>query len=65
MDDTVFYLVRNGQRVSFDENLVRATLRTEVVDLELSLGVGEARATAYGCDLGQGYVDENAAYYSS
>jgi len=58
-------VVRNGQRVSFDENLVRATLRTEVVDLELSLGVGEARATAYGCDLGQGYVDENAAYYSS
>ena len=58
-------VVRNGQRMSFDENMVRATLRTEVVDLELSLGVGEARATAYGCDLGQGYVDENAAYYSS
>ena len=58
-------VVRNGQRVPFDENLVRATLRTEVVDLEISLGVGEARATAYGCDLSQGYVDENAAYYSS
>jgi glutamate N-acetyltransferase/amino-acid N-acetyltransferase len=58
-------VVRNGQRVAFDENLVRATLRTEIVDLEISLGVGEARATAYGCDLSQGYVDENAAYYSS
>jgi glutamate N-acetyltransferase/amino-acid N-acetyltransferase len=58
-------VVRNGQRLAFDENLVRATLRTEVEDLELSLGVGDARATAYGCDLGQGYVDENAAYYSS
>jgi glutamate N-acetyltransferase/amino-acid N-acetyltransferase len=58
-------VVRNGQRVAFDENLVRATLRTEIIDLEISLGVGEARATAYGCDLSQGYVDENAAYYSS
>ena len=58
-------VVRNGQRVSFDENMVRATLRTEVVDFEISLGVGDSRATAYGCDLSQGYVDENAAYYSS
>jgi len=58
-------VVRHGQRMNFDENLVRATLRTEVVDLEISLGVGSARATAYGCDLSQGYVDENAAYYSS
>ena len=30
-----------------------------------SLGVGDAQATAYGCDLTQGYIDENAAYYSS
>ena len=58
-------VVREGQRLDFDENLVRASLRTEVVDLEISLGVGDGRATAYGCDLSQGYVDENAAYYSS
>ena len=31
----------------------------------MSLGVGSAEATAYGCDLTQGYIDENAAYYSS
>jgi glutamate N-acetyltransferase / amino-acid N-acetyltransferase len=59
------HVVRQGLRLNFDENLVRASLRTEVVDLEISLGVGDARATAYGCDLSQGYVDENAAYYSS
>ena len=40
-------------------------LGSEVVDLEVSLGVGSAEATAYGCDLTQGYIDENAAYYSS
>ena len=29
------------------------------------LGVGTGEATAYGCDLTAGYVEENAAYYSS
>jgi glutamate N-acetyltransferase/amino-acid N-acetyltransferase len=29
------------------------------------VGVGERFARAYGCDLTKGYVDENAAYYSS
>jgi glutamate N-acetyltransferase/amino-acid N-acetyltransferase len=58
-------VVRGGQRLDFDDSFVRATLRAETVDLEISLGVGEARATAYGCDLSQGYIDENAAYYSS
>jgi glutamate N-acetyltransferase/amino-acid N-acetyltransferase len=35
------------------------------VDLEVSLGAGKATARAYGCDLTKGYIDENAAYYSS
>jgi len=35
------------------------------VDLEVSLNVGSASATAFGCDLTKGYIDENAAYYSS
>jgi len=58
-------VVRGGTRVDFDEPMVRAALATEVVDLEVSLGVGSASATAYGCDLTTGYVEENAAYYSS
>ena len=58
-------VVREGQRLDFDDNFLRATLRTETIDLEIALGVGDAQATAYGCDLSQGYVDENAAYYSS
>jgi glutamate N-acetyltransferase/amino-acid N-acetyltransferase len=52
-------------RSDFDEPTVRATLATDVVDIEVALGVGDAAATAYGCDLTQGYIDENAAYYSS
>jgi glutamate N-acetyltransferase / amino-acid N-acetyltransferase len=44
---------------------VRETLAAEVVDLEVALGLGDFAATAYGCDLTKGYIDENAAYYSS
>jgi len=58
-------VVRDGARVDFDDATVRAALAVEVVDIEVALGVGAARATAYGCDLTQGYIDENAAYYSS
>ncbi|HEY9514351.1 MAG TPA: bifunctional ornithine acetyltransferase/N-acetylglutamate synthase, partial [Gemmatimonadaceae bacterium] len=58
-------VLRNGQRLDFDEAHVRAVLGGETVDIEVALGVGEGKATAYGCDLTKGYIDENAAYYSS
>lgn len=54
-----------GQRLDFDEGAVRGLLRQDPVDIEVTLGVGEGRARAWGCDLTHGYVDENAAYYSS
>ncbi len=58
-------VVGGGRRLEFEDAAVRAALGHEVVDLQVSLGVGDGNATAYGCDLTQGYVDENAAYYSS
>ena len=60
-----FDVVRNGERVEFDDALVRAALATTVIDLVIDVGVGMASATAYGCDLSKGYIAENAAYYSS
>jgi glutamate N-acetyltransferase/amino-acid N-acetyltransferase len=60
-----YEVVRDGARVDFDDPTVRNALRNEVVDIAVSLGAGNATATAYGCDLTQGYIDENAAYYSS
>ena len=60
-----YQVVRGGTRLDFDEAIVRAALSVEEVDLEVALGVGEGAATAYGCDLTRGYVDENAAYFSS
>ncbi|MBI3792480.1 MAG: bifunctional ornithine acetyltransferase/N-acetylglutamate synthase, partial [Gemmatimonadetes bacterium] len=58
-------VVGHGTRLAFDDATVRATLKADVVDLEVALNVGGGDATAYGCDLTKGYVDENAAYYSS
>ena len=58
-------VLRGGYRLDFDDAVVRTALGSEVVDIVVSLGVGTAEATAYGCDLTQGYIDENAAYYSS
>jgi glutamate N-acetyltransferase/amino-acid N-acetyltransferase len=51
--------------MTFEDATVREALGAEVVDLEIALGVGDARAVAYGCDLTKGYVEENASYYSS
>jgi glutamate N-acetyltransferase/amino-acid N-acetyltransferase len=60
-----FPVVAHGERLRFDDAVVRETLARDVVDLDVSLGVGHGSARAYGCDLTKGYVDENAAYYSS
>lgn len=60
-----YQVVRGGERLAFDDAEVRRALSTEVVDLEVALGVGDATAVVYGCDLTKGYIDENASYYSS
>lgn len=60
-----FQVVRGGERLAFDDAIVRETLSRERVELDIALGVGAGRAEAFGCDLSTGYVEENAAYYSS
>jgi glutamate N-acetyltransferase/amino-acid N-acetyltransferase len=58
-------VVREGRRLDFDHAEVRAVLLNDPVDLRVDLGLGSGEARAWGCDLSHGYVDENAAYYSS
>ncbi len=60
-----FPVVAQGERLPFDDAVVRETLSREIVDLEVELGVGSGSARVFGCDLTKGYVEENAAYYSS
>lgn len=54
-----------GRKTAYDDAEVRTILQADPVDLEVGLGVGTHRARAWGCDLTHGYIDENAAYYSS
>lgn len=58
-------VVRAGRRLDFDETALREELRGDPVEIRVDLGVGRFQATAFGCDLTHGYIDENAAYYSS
>lgn len=55
----------SGVRSEYDEEAVREGLRGDPVVLRVDLGLGEGSAKAYGCDLTHGYIEENAAYYSS
>lgn len=54
-----------GRRLDFDEAGLREELAGDPVEIRVDLGMGAAAATAFGCDLTHGYIDENAAYYSS
>jgi glutamate N-acetyltransferase/amino-acid N-acetyltransferase len=58
-------VIVDGQRIPFDEAAVRRTLLADPVDIDVTLGVGDGCARAWGCDLSAGYIEENAAYYSS
>lgn len=58
-------VVHNGLRADFEDAVVRGAFRDEIVDIIVDLGVGAHSATAFGCDLTNGYIGENAAYYSS
>jgi glutamate N-acetyltransferase/amino-acid N-acetyltransferase len=58
-------VIRSGTRVNFDDAAVRAAMTADTVDITVQLGDGPGSAAAYGCDLSRGYIEENAAYYSS
>ena len=58
-------VVSGGVRAAFEDEAVRALLMHDTVEIGVTLGLGSGRAVAYGCDLTPGYIEENAAYYSS
>ncbi len=55
----------DGVRGDYDETGLRKVLAGDPVDIRVDLRIGAHSATAFGCDLTHGYIDENAAYYSS
>ncbi len=58
-------VIEGGRRADYDDAALREQLRGDPIDIEIDIGVGRGEATAFGCDLTEGYVKENAAYYSS
>ena len=58
-------VIRNGVSAPFDDTEVRSLLQSDPVEIAISLGVGEGAGIGLGCDLTEGYIEENAAYASS
>jgi glutamate N-acetyltransferase / amino-acid N-acetyltransferase len=55
-------LVKDSQSTGVDEALARRYLEEEHVQFHVHLNQGEAKATAWGCDLTYDYVQINASY---
>jgi glutamate N-acetyltransferase/amino-acid N-acetyltransferase len=57
-------LVKDGVGTDFDEEKATEILSQEVITATADLKMGDAKATAWGCDLTHGYIDINADYRS-
>ena len=53
---------KNGAGVDFSEEIAKEILLEREIEILVSLGVGEAEATAWGCDLTYDYVKINGDY---
>ena len=58
-------VARNGERATgYDEAATSAYMKGEELELTVSLGLGEGKATVYTCDLTHGYITINGDYRS-
>ncbi len=55
-------LVFSGEPLPFDAAAVRVAMAAPEVTIDVDLGLGTAAAEAWGCDLTEAYVRENAEY---
>ena len=55
-------LVFAGAPLPFDRDAVRTAMNAPEVLIRLDLGLGDGSGEAFGCDLTEGYVIENAEY---
>jgi glutamate N-acetyltransferase/amino-acid N-acetyltransferase len=55
-------LVFKGVPLLFDRDAVRHEMEAPEVLIRLHLGLGDGIGEAFGCDLTEGYVIENAEY---
>ncbi|WP_319200540.1 bifunctional glutamate N-acetyltransferase/amino-acid acetyltransferase ArgJ [uncultured Ilyobacter sp.] len=55
-------VAENGRGMAFDELLASEILKEKEVTVYIDMKIGEAEATAWGCDLSYKYVEINGAY---
>jgi glutamate N-acetyltransferase/amino-acid N-acetyltransferase len=55
-------VVHQGTAAQYDLNAARAAMAGNEVTISIDLHLGEGKATAWGCDLTHGYIDENTLY---
>jgi glutamate N-acetyltransferase/amino-acid N-acetyltransferase len=55
-------IVREGIATAYDQSAAQAAVRGTEVFVSADLGSGAYEATAWGCDLTHGYIDENTTY---
>ena len=56
------FVYRDGAPVSVADADVRALFAADAITIEVTLGLGDGQATAWGCDLSAEYVRINAEY---
>lgn len=55
-------IVSSGIAAPYDQEQARAAMKGNEVTVTVDLHLGTAQATAWGCDLTRGYIDENTLY---
>jgi glutamate N-acetyltransferase/amino-acid N-acetyltransferase len=59
-----FPVFANERPLDFNEAAVARAMNADTVTIDVGLGVGEATARAWGCDLSAEYVSINADYHT-
>ena len=55
-------VLKQGMAAQYDPDVARAAMKGPEVTISVDLHLGEGKATAWGCDLTHGYIDENTLY---
>jgi glutamate N-acetyltransferase/amino-acid N-acetyltransferase len=53
---------KNGKPIEFNKENVSKEMKKEDVFILIDLNLGKSSASAWGCDLGKGYIDINTTY---
>jgi glutamate N-acetyltransferase/amino-acid N-acetyltransferase len=55
-------VTKQGMAAQYDQDAARQAMAQDEVIITIDLHLGDGKATAWGCDLTHGYIDENTLY---